>query len=112
MAPRRSGKQGGAKAGKSHQVAVAVEGEEQLQEELAAMGLEDKGPRRTTPHEAAKSSTSSAKAPKGSLVGKARLQAAFYPKFENESSDQAVGSQHVTGLLWSLHTLALGSLRP
>ncbi|GAQ89772.1 RNA ligase [Klebsormidium nitens] len=90
MAPRRSGKQGGAKAGKSQQVSVAVEGEEQLQEELAGMRLEDKAPKRTTPHEAPKSSASSSKGPHGGLVGKARLQAAFYPKFENESSDQAV----------------------
>lgn len=94
MAPRRAGKQSGAssKAGKSQQVAQLVEEKEQLQEELQSLGLDAKtrkhtNKQRTTDPGASKGSV---KAPGDCLVGKARLQAAFYPKFENESSDQAV----------------------
>lgn len=87
MAPRRHNKHA-TKAGKAQQVTVGVEGEEELQEQLAELRLEEKAPRQTTSPDAAKKSTKSAGE---SLVGKARLQAAFYPKFENESSDQAVG---------------------
>lgn len=106
MAPRKSNKH---KASKGKQL-MSEEAEQRALEELQSLGLEDPTRRRSTSPAKSKETARDSAKPKESakprsesLVGRARLQAAFYPKFENESSDQAVSCSHPVVVATSFH---------